>query len=185
MMDIKEIEAAIESILFAAGEPVELDRICETLEIDKDTTESVMKRLADYYSFERRGIRLIKLGTAYQLCSDPQYAELIKKAAQVRAPAALSPSALETLAIIAYFQPSTKAYIDQIRGVDCSYTVSLLVERGLIEECGRMMVPGRPIIYRTTKTFLRAFGLSSLEDLPKLPGIDSGEQISILSAPAG
>ena len=168
-MDLKEIESAMEGILFAAGEPVGVERICMSLEVDRDTVDSVAKRLMDYYSYERRGIRLIRLDTSYQLCSAPEYADLIRKTFESRKPARLSPPALEVLSIIAYYQPTTRAYVDQVRGVDSSYTVSLLLDRELIEECGRLAVPGRPILYRTTATFLRSFGLSSLEELPELP----------------
>ena len=168
-MELKEIESAIEGILFAAGEPVGVERLCLALEIDKDTADAVCRRLADYYSYERRGIRLLRLDNSYQLCSAPEYAEPIRKAFESRRPARLSQPALEVLAIIAYYQPATRAYVDQIRGVDSSYTVGLLLERELIEECGRLAVPGRPIQYRTTQNFLRSFGLSSLEELPELP----------------
>ena len=106
---------------------------------------------------------------SYQLCSAPEYADAIRKAFEVRKPAKLSQPALEALTIIAYYQPTTRAYVDQVWGVDSSYTVGLLLERGLIEECGRLQVPGRPILYRTTKNFLRSFGLTSLDDLPELP----------------
>ena len=168
-MELKEIEAAIEAILFAAGDPVGVERICMTLDIDKATADAVAQRLADRYSFERRGIRLLKMDNAYQLCSAPEYAGVVRKAFESRRPAKLSQPALEVLAIIAYFQPTTRAYVDQIRGVDSSYTMGLLVERELIEECGRLAVPGRPVLFRTTKNFLRSFGLSSLEELPELP----------------
>ena len=168
-MDLKEIESAMEGILFAAGEPVGEERICLALEIDRATAVAVAQKLMDAYSYERRGIRLIKLDSSYQLCSAPEYAELIRKTFESRRPAKLSPPALEVLSVIAYYQPTTRAYVDQIRGVDSSYTVSLLLDRELIEECGRLAVPGRPILYRTTTTFLRSFGLSSLEELPELP----------------
>lgn len=111
----------------------------------------------DAYSYERRGIRLIKLDSSYQLCSAPEYAELIRKTFESRRPAKLSPPALEVLSVIAYYQPTTRAYVDQIRGVDSSYTVSLLLDRELIEECGRLAVPGRPILYRTTHYLLTLF----------------------------
>lgn len=163
------MEAAIEAILFVAGEPVGAERICLTLEADKGTVDAVCQRLADRYSYERRGIRLVRMENSYQLCSAPEYAELVRKAFEGRKPAKLSQPALEVLAIIAYFQPVTRAYIDQVRGVDSSYTVSLLLERELIEEAGRLAVPGRPIQYRTTKNFLRSFSISSLEELPELP----------------
>ena len=168
-MELREAQAAIEGILFAAGEPVGVERLCMTLEIDRATADAVCQRLADQYSYERRGIRLLKLENCYQLCSAPEYAPYIRKAFESRKPARLSQPALEVLAIIAYYQPTTKAYVEQIRGVDSSYTVGLLAERELIEECGRLAVPGRPILYRTTQNFLRSFGLSSLEELPDLP----------------
>ena len=168
-MELREIESAVEGILFAAGEPVGVERLCLALEIDRATADAVCHRLADYYSYERRGIRLLRLENSYQLCSAPEYAESIHRAFKSRRPARLSQPALEVLAIIAYYQPVTRAYVDQVRGVDSAYTVSLLLERDLIEECGRLAVPGRPIQYRTTQTFLRSFGLSGLEDLPELP----------------
>lgn len=163
------MEAALEAILFAAGEPVGVERLCLTLELDKATVEALCQRLADQYSYERRGLRLVRMDASYQLCSAPEYAPLIRKAFESRKPAKLSQPALEVLSIIAYYQPVTRAYIDQVRGVDSSYTVGLLLERELIEEAGRLAVPGRPIQYRTTKNFLRSFGLSSLEELPELP----------------
>jgi len=168
-MDLKEIECAMEGILFAAGEPVGVERLCMALEIDRQTADSVAKKLMDSYSYRRRGIRLVRLDTAYQLCSAPEYAEIIRKTLESRKPARLSPPALEVLSIIAYYQPTTRAYVDQVRGVDSSYTVGLLLDRELIEECGRLAVPGRPILYRTTPTFLRSFNLGSLEELPELP----------------
>lgn len=168
-MELKEMEAALEAILFAAGEPVAVERICLTLDLDRPTVEALCQRLADRYSYERRGLRLVRMDTSYQLCSAPEYAPFIRKAFESRKPAKLSQPALEVLSIIAYYQPVTRAYIDQVRGVDSSYTVGLLLERELIEEAGRLAVPGRPIQYRTTRNFLRSFGLSSLEELPELP----------------
>ena len=168
-MELKEMEAALEGILFAAGEPVGVERLCLALEADRPTVEAVAQRLSDQYSYERRGVRLLKLDNSFQLCSVPEYAGVIRKAMESRRPARLSQPALEVLAIIAYYQPATRAYVDQIRGVDSSYTISLLLERELIEESGRLAVPGRPILYRTTKNFLRSFGLGSLDELPELP----------------
>ena len=168
-MEVKEIESAIEGILFAAGDPVGVERLCMALDLDRATVDAVCQRLADYYSYERRGVRLLRLENSYQLCSAPEHADCIRRAFESRRPARLSQPALEVLAIIAYYQPTTRAYVDQIRGVDSAYTVGLLLERDLIEECGRLAVPGRPILYRTTTTFLRSFGLSSLEELPELP----------------
>ena len=178
-MEMKEIESAIEGILFASGEPVQIDRICVALELDRPTVEKVLQKLADYYAYERRGIRLIRIEESWQLCSAPDYAEIIRKAFEIRKPAKLSQPALEVLTIIAYYQPTTRAYVDQIRGVDSTYTMSLLQERGLIEECGRLQVPGRPHLYRTTKQFLRAFHLTSLEDLPEMPDLGGEGQMRL------
>ena len=168
-MEMKEIESAVEGILFASGEPVQTDRICVALEMDRPTVEQVLQKLMDYYAYERRGIRLLRMEDTWQLCSAPDYADVIRKAFEIRKPAKLSQPALEVLTIIAYYQPTTRAYVDQVRGVDSAYTVGLLLDRELIEECGRLAVPGRPILYRTTPVFLRSFGLSSLDELPELP----------------
>ena len=177
--EMKEIEAAVEGILFASGEPVGIDRVCVALDLDKPTAELVLQRLQDYYSYERRGIRLLKMEDSYQLCSAPEYGDQIRKAFEIRKPAKLSQPALEVLTIIAYYQPTTRAYVDQIRGVDSSYTVGLLLDRHLIEECGRLQVPGRPRLYRTTQSFLRAFHLNSLEDLPQMPGLEADGQMRL------
>ena len=178
-MELREIEAMIEGILFASGEPIHVDRIAVAMEMDRQTVEQVLQRLADYYAYERRGMRLIKMEDTYQLCSAPEYADVIRKAFEIRKPAKLSQPAMEVLSIIAYYQPTTRAYVDQIRGVDSAYTVSLLLERKLIEACGRLQVPGRPHLYRTTKNFLRAFHLSSLEDLPEIPGMETDGQMRL------
>ena len=181
-MDIREIESAVEGILFASGEPVQVDRICVALEIDRPTAERVLQKLMDYYAYERRGIRLLNIEDSWQLCSAPDYADIIRRAFEIRKPAKLSQPALEVLTIIAYYQPATRAYVDQIRGVDSSYTMGLLLERGLIEECGRLQVPGRPRQYRTTKRFLRAFHLTSLEELPELPDLGGEGQMRLNDA---
>lgn len=177
--EMKEIEAAVEGILFASGEPVHIDRICLAAELDRPTAELVLQKLMDYYSFERRGMRLLRLEDSWQLCSAPEYADVIRRAFEIRKPAKLSQPALEVLTIIAYYQPITRAYVDQIRGVDSSYTVGLLLDRHLIEECGRLQVPGRPRLYRTTQAFLRAFHLNSLEELPQLPGMEADGQLRL------
>ena len=177
--EMKEIEAAVEGILFASGEPVHIDRICLAAELDRPTAELVLQKLMDYYSFERRGMRLLRLEDSWQLCSAPEYADVIRRAFEIRKPAKLSQPALEVLTIIAYYQPTTRAYVDQIRGVDSSYTVGLLLDRHLIEECGRLQVPGRPRLYRTTQAFLRAFHLRSLEELPQLPGMEADGQLRL------
>ncbi len=184
-MDLHDLEAAAEGILFASGEPVDIDRICVALELDRETTEQILRKLEDYYSYERRGIRLTRMNDSYQLCSAPAYADAIRKALEIRKTAKLSQPALEVLTIIAYStyhnndHGATRAYVDQVRGVDSSYTIGLLLERKLIEECGRLPVPGRPHLYRTTREFLRAFHLRSLEDLPEVPGIEPEGQMRI------
>jgi segregation and condensation protein B len=177
--EIKEVEAAIESILFASGEPVAVDRICLALEMDRTTVEQVLQRLMDHYAYERRGVRLLHIEDSWQLCSAPDYADIIRRAFEIRKPAKLSQPALEVLTIIAYYQPTTRAYVDQIRGVDSAYTMGLLQERKLIEECGRLQVPGRPHLYRTTKQFLRAFHLTSLDDLPEMPDLGGDGQMRL------
>ena len=178
-LEMKELEAAVEGILFASGEPVHIDRICLALDIDRLAAEQVLQRLSDYYAFERRGVRLIRMEDTWQMCSAPDYADIIRKAFEIRKSAKLSQPALEVLSIIAYYQPTTRAYVDQVRGVDSAYTVGLLLDRKLIEECGRLQVPGRPRLYRTTKNFLRAFHLTSLEDLPDLPGMEAEGQLRL------
>ena len=174
-LEMKELESAVEAILFASGEAVHIDRICLALNLDRISTEEILRRLGDTYSFERRGIRLLHMEDKWQLCSAPEYADMIRRAFEVRKPAKLSQPALEVLSVIAYHQPATRAQVDQIRGVDSSYTVSLLLERDLIEECGRLQVPGRPRLYRTTENFLRSFHLSSLKDLPPLNGVEDDD----------
>lgn len=162
-----EIDSIIESILFASGDPMPVSRLCALLDREESEIYEAAKRLSDGYSFEGRGIRLLRLEDSLQLCSAPENGEFVRRALEARKPPKLSPAAMEVLTLVAYFQPVTKTYIEQIRGVDSSYTVSLLVERELIEPCGRLDVPGRPTIYRTTQGFLRAFGLSSLDELPE------------------
>lgn len=169
------MQIAAEAILFASGEPVHISRLCMALDTDRPRAEEALRRLGDHYAFERRGIRLVCMEDSYQLCSAPEYAEVIRKAFEIRKTAKLSQPALEVLAIVAYFQPVTRAYIEQLRGVDSSYTVGLLLERDLICEAGRLAVPGRPMQFKTTKTFLRSFGLASLDDLPELPSATQEE----------
>jgi len=172
-MDSHEVEAAIEAILFASGEPVRISRIADVLGVAENEIEMAGDRLRDNYSQTRRGIRLVRLEDTLQLRSSPEFAEYIRKALETRKPPQLSQPALEVLSIIAYFGPVTRAYIEQIRGVDSSHTVSLLQERELVESCGRMAEPGRPMLFRTTHNFLSTFGLESLKELPELPHIDN------------
>jgi len=174
-MDSHEIECAVEAILFVSGEPVRISRIADVLGVDEEKIETAADKLRDVYSFERRGIRLVRLEDTIQLCSSPEFADYIRRALETRKPPQLSQPALEVLSIIAYFGPVTKAYIEQIRGVDSSYTVGLLQERELVESCGRLAAPGRPMLFRTTHNFLRTFGLESLKNLPELPQVEGAD----------
>ena len=176
-MEREELQRIIESILFAAGEPVELSRLAQTTEQDPADVAMAVDALADELAFNRRGIRIIRLESGYQMVSSGEMADYITKALETRKPPRLSSSQLETLTIIAYYQPATKAMVEQIRGVDSSYSVSALLNKHLIEEAGRLNVPGRPIQYRTTPDFLRTFGISSLEELPSIDKVDLGEPV--------
>ena len=178
-MEQEELKKAIEAILFAAGERIELQRLCAVLETDPDEVEAAADSLVDLYAFERRGIRILKLDKGYQMVSAGEMADYVTRALETRKPPKLSSSQLETLTIIAYYQPATKAMVEQIRGVDSSYSVAALLNKKLIEEAGRLNVPGRPIQYRTTPDFLRTFGLSSLEELPPIDKISFGEPIEL------
>lgn len=177
-MDQTELQRAIEAILFAAGERIEISRLAMALETDECEIERAADALADALAFERRGIRILKLEKGYQMVSSGEMADYVTKALETRKPPKLSSSQLESLTIIAYYQPATKAMVEQIRGVDSSYSISALMNKKLIEEAGRLNVPGRPIQYRTTPDFLRTFGLSSLEELPPIEKITFGEPLS-------
>ena len=174
-MEYMNIQSALEAILFAAGEPVPAARISLILEQDEETVWDAARELSEQYEKEGRGIRILKLDKALQMCSAPEYAAVIGKTLEQRKPPMLSQPALETLAVVAYFQPVTRAYIDQVRGVDSSYTVGVLIDRGLIERCGKLDVPGRPSLLRTTDVFLRTMGISELSQLPTLPDIATGD----------
>lgn len=176
-MDEQELQRAIEAILFAAGERVELDRLAMALETDPADVAAAADKLMDSLSFERRGIRILKLEKGYQMVSSGEMADYITKALETRKPPKLSASQLEALTIVAYYQPATKAMIEQIRGVDSSYSISALMNKKLIEEAGRLNVPGRPILYRTTPDFLKTFGISSLEELPPIEKVNFGEPL--------
>lgn len=175
-----DISSAIEAILFAAGDSVPIARLSLILEVYEGEIENAAAALAEKYISEGRGIRILRLDDKLQMCSAPEYASYISKALEQRKPPMLSQSALETLAVVAYFQPVTRAYIDQVRGVDSSYTVGVLTQRGLIEPCGKLDVPGRPAVFRTTDVFLRTMGISELSQLPELPDMTNGEGIERL-----
>ena len=168
-MDHKELQRICEAVLFAAGDPVETERLCFVTECDPDEIRAVMQELMDLYAFERRGIRIVRLEDSWQMCSQSDLSPWVTKALETRKPPRLSASQLETLTVIAYYQPTTKAFVEQIRGVDSSYTVTALLNKKLITEDGRLNAPGRPILYRTTPDFLRTFALSSLDELPEIP----------------
>ena len=175
-MDMKQTEGAIEAILFAAGDPIELARIAQALALDEKTCETILAKMIDEFSFDRRGVKILRLGSCYQLCTRPEYAEYVKTALDNRREATLSCASLEGLAIVAYNQPVTRGYIEQLRGVDSASTVATLLERELIEERGRLDMPGHPKLYGTTSTFLRCFGISSLEELPGLTDTLEGQE---------
>ncbi len=167
-MEIKELEAIIEAILFAAGDEVSINTLSEIIEIDKKTIQSVIKRMIDTYNYERRGFQIIEIENCYQLCTRAEYHTYVKKLIEPQHQKELSVAALETLAIIAYNQPVTRSDIESIRGINSDSIVNNLVIKGLIEEVGRLDTIGRPIIYGTTRDFLRCFGLKNIEDLPDI-----------------
>lgn len=179
-MEQSELQRAIEAILFAAGERIEVSRLAMALEADPKDIAAAADSLMDALSFERRGIRILKLENGYQMVSSGEMADFVTKALETRKPPKLSSSQLETLTIVAYYQPATKAMIEQIRGVDSSYSVAALLNKKLIEEAGRLNVPGRPILYKTTPNFLRTFGISSLEELPEIEKVNFGEPIETM-----
>ena len=178
-MEREELQRAIEAILFAAGERIDASRLAMALETDVNEIIAAADALADTYAYERRGIRILRLEKGYQMVSSGEMADYITKALETRKPPKLSSSQLEALTIVAYYQPATKAMVEQIRGVDSAYSVAALLNKKLIEEAGRLNVPGRPIQYKTTPDFLRTFGLSSLEELPPIDKITFGEPIEI------
>lgn len=186
-METTELQRKIEAILFAAGERVEIARMSEALGADPVDVEQAAQALADALAFERRGIRILRLEDGFQMVSSGEMADCVSRALETRKPPKLSSAQLEVLAVVAYYQPATKAMIEQIRGVDSAYSVSALLNKMLIEEAGRLNVPGRPIQYRTTPDFLRTFGLSSLQELPPIEKADFGEpeaQLTLAEADA-
>lgn len=171
-MEVENISAAIEAILFASGSSVETERIAQALEISELQVKEHISALIDDYTRAERGITIIKLGNSCQMVSCKEYAPQIRKVMDLRRNTPLSQAALEVLAVVAYNQPVTKAFIEQVRGVDCSGVLGSLSAKGLVEEKGRLELPGRPLLYGTTENFLRCFNLSSLDELPPLPEND-------------
>lgn len=181
-MESLNLKSAIEAVLFASGEPVPIARLSLVLSLPEEDIAACAGELACEYERDGRGFRLLRLDNKLQLCSAPEYAQVIGKTLETRAAPRLSPSALEALAVVAYFQPVTRAYIEQVRGVDSSYTVSSLVDKGLIEPAGRLDAPGRPTLYKTTDAFLRVMGVPSLEELPALPDMSSTDGLEKLQS---
>lgn len=167
-MEIKKAKAALQAILFASGEPISLERLALAVEVDKATVDKLIRSLMDDFDVDDSGICIIQLGDKYQMCTKSAFSEFVRKAMDLRRHTPLSQAAMEVLAIIAYNQPVTKSFVENIRGVDCSSIVSNLCVRNLIEEKGRLDLPGRPLIYGTTLNFLKCFGISSVEELPEL-----------------
>ena len=179
-----QLESPLEAVLFAAGDAVSLDRLCAALETPREDILAAARALEALYALENRGLMLRRIEDRLQLCSRPMYAEAARRVTESRRAATLSPAALEVLTIVAYRQPVTRAFIDQLRGVDSGGTLAGLAEKQLIEEAGRLEVPGRPILYRTTGRFLQAFALESLDDLPALPALTENEQLEFDTDPA-
>ena len=177
-MEFEQMKRAIEAILFAAGEAVETARLAYALQTDVQEVLRAAQALADQYAYERRGVRIIRLEKAWQMVSSGEMSDFVTKALETRKPPKLSGAQLESLTIIAYYQPATKAMVEQIRGVDSSYSISALMNKKLICEAGRLNVPGRPIQYATTPDFLRTFGLSSLDELPEIERVNFGEAVA-------
>ncbi len=175
-MENINISAVIEAILFASGEPIEEEKLSEAAGITKQELDEAIETLRTKYEAEDSALSLLKLENAYQLAAKEDYAPFIKAALEIKKNSVLSPAAMEALTIVAYNQPVTKGFVEQVRGVDSSGVVNSLVEKGLLTEAGRLDLPGRPIAYKTTDSFLRAFRLSSIKDLPELP--EQKQQIS-------
>lgn len=168
-MEIKQYQAALEAILFASGEPVPVSRLAQALDLDEETTQRIAADWMQDVNTRQGGITALQLEDGYQLCSSKDYAAYVRKAMDIRRNTPLSQAAMEVLAIIAYNQPATRPFVEQVRGVDCSGVMQSLQQKGLIEEKGRMDLPGRPLLYGTTQNFLRCFGVSSIDQLPPLP----------------
>ncbi len=168
-MKLTEGIAVIEAIMFAYGEPITIDKLSEASGLDNETAVKLIDQLERRYNVNESGLRIIRVNDGFQIATRQEYSENIKKAMETRKQQPLSQAAMETLSIVAYNQPVTKAFVEQVRGIDSSSVVNTLVERNLLEEAGRLELPGRPVAYRTTDTFLRCFGLTRIEELPALP----------------
>lgn len=175
-MTMSELTSAFEAVLFSGGEPQSIDRFSQVFDITPEKVVKVMEALKKKLNEQKSGLELLRLDNTYQLATKAEYADYIKKMFDIRRRTPLSPAALEVLAVVAYNQPVTKSFIEQVRGVDCSGVVTTLVEKGLIEERGRLELPGKPLLYGTTKNFLRCFGINDLSELPPLPKNENAEE---------
>lgn len=175
-MKINEGISAVEAILFAHGEPIEAEKLCAAAGVETDMPEKLIQLLVDRYESTGSALTVLKLGNSYQLAVKAEFFDYVRAALESKKNTPLSPAAMEVLTIIAYNQPVTKGFVEHVRGIDSSSVVNSLVEKNLLEEAGRLDVPGKPIAYKTTPAFLRCFQLSSLDDLPALP--DSDGQVS-------
>ena len=173
---MSELTSAFEAVLFSGGEPQSIDRFSQVFDITPEKVVKVMEALEKRLNEQKSGLELLRLDNTYQLATKAEYADYIKKMFDIRRRTPLSPAALEVLAVVAYNQPVTKSFIEQVRGVDCSGVVTTLVEKGLIEERGRLELPGKPLLYGTTKNFLRCFGINDLSELPPLPKNENAEE---------
>lgn len=176
-MQLDDTISIIEAIIFSSGEPIELERISESAQVESETAEKLIKLLNDKYENSNSALRILKLGDGYQMATRKEYAPYIKTALETKRNAVLSQAALEALTIVAYNQPVTKSFVEQVRGVDSSGVINSLVEKELLEEAGRLDVPGRPVAYKTTANFLRCFQIGSIDELPPLP--THNEQMTI------
>lgn len=167
-MELEQYEKMAEAILFAGGEPVEQKTVAAAMELDEEAAVAVLESLQAKYEKFASSIEVLRLDTQWQLCTRKEYEPYIRSAFEIKRNIPLSQAALEVLAVVAYNQPVTRAFAEQVRGVDCSGVISTLAEKGLIEEAGRLDLPGKPIAYKTTPLFLRSFGLTSLDDLPPI-----------------
>lgn len=188
-MNNKQILSAIEAVLFASGEPISIGRLCEVFELDAKDLKNHISALSEKMEKDGSGLKIVKLENTYQMTTKKEYGDYIKKAFDIKRKTPLSPASLEVLAVIAYNQPVTRAFVEQVRGVDCSGVIQTLTEKDLIEERGRLELPGRPLLYGTTKNFLRCFSLSDLSELPPLPKeqaqpSDMGEQLELIENPS-
>lgn len=175
-MEIKKLQGTVEAILFASGDPVPVEKIAQVLDLDKSTVSKLLQNIMDDYNRDDRGIHVVRLDESYQMCTNPSYHDAVRLVLDMRRNTPISSAGMEVLAIVAYNQPVTKAFIEQIRGVDCSGVLGSLVSKGLIEERGRLELPGRPLLYGTTPDFLRCLNISSLKELPPLPQKQTEEE---------